>query len=97
MKDHTPTSDGQVESEDSTAFRPQETPLFSVNQRLLRCLHHASWCNQLPIVAVVLNSTLAPFQTPCTWNCEQFQGVSAAFEREGLLCTPLSVTLNLIE
>ena len=76
------TSDGQVESEDSAAFLHQETPLFSVNQRLLRCLHHASWCNQFPIVAVVFNSTLAPFQTSSTWNCEQLRGVSATFERE---------------
>ena len=44
-------------------------------------LHHASWCNQLPIVATVFNHTLAPFQTSCTWNCEQLQGVSATFER----------------
>ena len=87
---------GQVESEYFFAFWPRETPLFSVINELLQCLNHASWYNQLPIVTTVFNHTLAPFQTSCTWSCEQ-QGVSATFEREGLLCTPLSVTLNLIE
>ena len=33
---------GRVESEGSAAFRPRETPLFSVSGELLRCLHHAS-------------------------------------------------------
>ena len=59
-----------------------KTPLFLVNDGLFQCLHHASWCNQLPIVATVFNPTLAPFQTSCTWSCEQLQGVSATFERE---------------
>ena len=36
-----PTSVGQVESEGPAAFRSQETPLFLVNDGLLRCLRHA--------------------------------------------------------
>jgi len=36
-----PTPVGRVESEGSAAFRPQETPLFLVNDGLLRCLRHA--------------------------------------------------------
>ena len=32
---------GQVKSECSSAFRPRETPLFSVSNELLQCLHHA--------------------------------------------------------
>jgi len=65
-----PTSVGQVESEGPAAFRSQETPLFLVNDGFFRCLRHASWCNQLPIVTTVFGSTLAPFQTSCTWSCE---------------------------
>ena len=68
---HPATSDGPAGSEDSTAIRSQETPLFSVNQRLFRCLHHASWCNQLLIVAAMSDSILAFFQTSCTWNQTQ--------------------------
>ena len=37
-----PTPVGRVESEGSATFRPRETPLFSVSNELLRCLHYAS-------------------------------------------------------
>jgi len=36
-----PAPVGQVGSEGSAAFRPQETLLFLVNDGLLRCLRHA--------------------------------------------------------
>jgi len=65
---------GQVESEGFAAFRPQETPLFLVNDGLLRCLRHASWCNQHPIVTMVLSSSLTLFQTSCIWGSETALG-----------------------
>ena len=59
---------GRVESDCSSAFRPRETPLFSVNDEFFQCLHHASWCNQHPIVSTPISLSSALFQTSCIWN-----------------------------
>ena len=63
-----PTPVGQVESECSSEFRPQEAPLFLVSDELLRCLRHALWCNQHPIILTVLSPSSALFQTSCIWS-----------------------------
>ena len=90
------TSDGQVESEDSAAFRPQEHH-YSWSMRALSmftsCIvvqlafghRHSvqSYSSALPNI-LYLESNPALRSEYNLW------------EREGLLCTPLSVTLNLI-
>ena len=49
-----PTPVGRVESKCS-AFRPRETPLLSISDELLQCLHHASWCSQHSVVSTLVN------------------------------------------
>jgi len=57
-----PTPVGRVESECSSAFRPRETPLLSVSDELLQCLHHASWCNQHSVISTLIKCDMTQWK-----------------------------------